>query len=244
MAAPRALTRKRRSVVGALLKWWETNQRDFPWRRWTDPYRLLLAEVLLRQTRAETVATFIPEFLDHYPDADRLATATEGDLATILRPLGFSRQRASQLILLAQQLQHGPVPATQADFVALPGIGKYAAGMVAAVAGHRVPAVDTNVARVLCRVFDIRPSHAEARKSQNVWAEAEAMVECADQAAPVTWAILDLAAIICLDRRPRCSDCPLQRWCAYAASAAPSHTSRRGNRAPSVKTTKAAAGGI
>jgi A/G-specific adenine glycosylase len=240
LALPTAVGRKRRKVVRALLDWWGTNQRDFPWRRWTDLYRLLVTEVLLRQTRAEAVATFIPEFLDRYPHVDELSDASEGELATTLRPLGFSRQRAPQLLQLAKRLQAGPVPTTQTDFMGLPGIGKYAAGMVAAATGQRVPAVDTNVARVLCRVFGINPSHAEARKSSNVWAEAEAMVDCADQAVDVTWAILDLAALICVDRRPRCPDCPLQKWCVYAASTLPSSISRRGHRAQRVETTKTA----
>jgi A/G-specific adenine glycosylase len=207
--------------VQALLVWWKSNQRKFPWRTWTDLYRLLITEVLLRQTRAEAVATFIPEFLDRYPDADLLSDATEDELSSSLRPLGFSRQRATQLLELARRLKAGPVLTTQADFNSLPGIGRYAAGMVAAATGQRAAAVDTNVARVVCRVFGITPSHAEARKSTNVWAEAEAMVGCADDAAEVTWAILDLAAGICRERRPRCPDCPLQKWCAFAAADSP-----------------------
>jgi A/G-specific adenine glycosylase len=219
MQASRNPNRRYRSMVRALLRWWESNRREFPWRRWTDLYRLLVSEVLLRQTRADTVAAFVAAFLDRYPNAQCLASADVSELAATLRPLGFSTQRAAQLRELATRLDRAPATLSRNELIALPGIGRYSSGMVAAVGGERAAAVDTNVARVICRVFGLEPSHAEARKSSNVWAAAQELVAGGGPAAHVTWALLDLAASICLKTRPRCDECPLRRWCAYAARA-------------------------
>jgi A/G-specific adenine glycosylase len=218
MAGPVGGTSRRREVAEALLDWWGVNRRDFPWRQWTDPYHLLVSEILLRQTRAETVGRFVEGFLETFPTPHQLRTASDDELASILRPLGFSRQRARQLGGLAAVLDaEKPFDLSHAALDGLPGIGRYSAAMVEAVNGGKVAAVDTNVARVVCRVFAVVPSHAEARKSANVWAEAEGLVAAADDAAiHVTWALLDLAANVCRQRRPRCSDCPLWPRCAYA----------------------------
>jgi A/G-specific adenine glycosylase len=226
MKLSRKVARRRRAIVEALLLWWEANGRTFPWRGWTDVYRLLVAEVLLRQTRADAVAAFVPAFFERYPDPDRLAIADEDELAGTLRPLGFSRQRSAQLHQLGACLTQGPVSLVQDELLALPGIGRYSAGMVAAAGGQRVPAVDTNVARVLCRLFSIEPSHAEARKSTNVWLAAEQLVSVGAAPARVTWALLDLASAVCLQNRPRCAKCPVQRWCDYSKMATRAATAR------------------
>lgn len=200
------------------MSWWKLNQREFVWRKWTDLYPLLVTEVLLRQTRAVTVAAILPKFLEVYPNPKRLHAATEVELATFLRPLGFARQRSVQLRDLAGRLPRLGLVVNQEQLLALPGIGRYSAGMVAAMSGEKVAAVDTNVARVICRVFGLEPSHAEARKSRNVWEVAERLVVAWETPAHVTWAILDLAAAVCISRCPRCHQCPLLRTCVYAAN--------------------------
>lgn len=219
MTGPGSFSRsERRDVAQALLAWWEKNRRDFPWRHWGDPYRLLISEILLRQTRAETVAAFVPGFLQVYPGPEELSAASEEELAAALRPLGFYRQRARQLHDLGLAISRvGLAGMTRGHLADLPGVGRYSSAMVIAADGGRVAAVDTNVARVLSRVFGVVPSHAEARKSVNVWAEAEALVAEA-RGAPihVTWALLDLGSSVCRERRPRCSDCALLVLCAYA----------------------------
>ena len=200
-----------------MLRWWEDNRRDFAWRGWNDPYRLLVAEVLLRQTHAVSVADFIPSFLASYPDAKALSLTAEAELVSRLQPLGLSRQRATQLLALARHLQDTPTGLGHEELLALPGIGRYSAGMVAAVMGASTPAVDTNVARVICRIFALEPSHAEARKSSNVWAEAEGLIKVSGaSAAHATWAILDLADAVCHGvRAPSCMTCPLKGACEY-----------------------------
>lgn len=206
-------------IVTALLTWWEVNQRTYPWRYWSDPYRLLVTEVFLRQTRAPTVSAFVEDFFSDHPDPGSLLQAGETRLAKRLHPLGFSRQRAAQLVSLARYLVGREQRSwAYSELLDLPGIGKYSAGMVGAVLGLPTAAVDTNVARVLCRIFALTPSHLEARKSPNVWRVAETLIAVSDEAAPVTWALLDLAATLCVTRVPRCSECPLHSSCAQAES--------------------------
>lgn len=205
-------------AASLLLGWWGVNKRDFPWRRWHDPYRLLVVEILLRQTRADTVSEFLPGFLASYPDAASLVGAAEQDLAERLQPLGLFRQRARQLRDLAAALLDRDLAGKSAsEFKDLPGVGPYSAAVVAAAIGTSAAAVDTNVARVICRVFAVKPSHAEARKSTNVWATAERLVSAGGGRAAVTWAVLDLAASTCTVRRPRCGECPLRQVCVAAA---------------------------
>ena len=205
-----------RWLTGELWKWWQANYRSFPWRDWCDPYRLLVAEVLLRQTRAQTVSEFMPGFLASYPTPRSIGDAPVPALVERLRPLGFSVQRASQLKALGGEIAaHGDDPWSHGELAALPGVGPYGAGMVGAVLGLGTPAVDTNVARVICRVFDLQPSHAEPRKSTNVWHIAAELVKVSPGAAQLTWAVLDLAALLCVPRKPRCAACPLLSACAY-----------------------------
>jgi A/G-specific adenine glycosylase len=209
-------------IATSLLQWWQEHQRSFPWRKWQDPYRLLVAEILLRQTRAEAVASFLPGFLAMYPSARALAGSDEEILARVLQPLGLYRQRARQLrSLAAALLNRAPSQLTVAELQALPGIGPYSAGVVAAATGVPAAAVDTNVARVVGRVLGFAPSHAEARKSTNVWAAAERLVTAGGGTAMVTWAVLDLAAGICTLRQPRCTECPVRSACAAASGGGP-----------------------
>ena len=209
-------------IATSLLRWWQEHQRSFPWRKWQDPYRLLVTEILLRQTRAEAVASFLPGFLATYPSARVLAGSDEETLAGALQPLGLYRQRARQLrSLAAALLNRTSGQLTVAELQALPGIGPYSAGVVAAATGVPAAAVDTNVARVVVRVLGLVPSHAEARKSINVWAAAERLVTVGGGTARVTWAVLDLAAEVCTLSQPRCPECPLRPVCAAASGAGP-----------------------
>jgi A/G-specific adenine glycosylase len=226
----RKIRSKASAVLPPLMQWWKLHHRTFAWRQWTDLYRLLVTEVLLRQTRAVTVAAMLPAFFEAYPSPQRLSAASEGELTAFIRPLGFARQRAVQLSEMAAHLHRRPNAMNQEQLLALPGIGRYSAAMVTAMGGAKVAAVDTNVARVICRLFGIQPSHAEPRKSRNVWEVAELLVVGSDVPAQVTWAILDLAAAICTSRSPRCPDCPLVRRCEFAANNTGVQTSSRSRR--------------
>jgi A/G-specific adenine glycosylase len=201
-------------VRSLLLSWARNNGREFPWRGWRDPYRLLVTEVLLKQTRAESVSEVVGPFFRMFPTSESLAVA-DSDLETLIKPLGFGSQRALQLRSLAAELVRTPsVRADANSLVRLPGIGPYASGMVAATLGARESvAVDTNIARVVCRVFGLIPSHAEPRKSTNVREQTRSLIGASASPVQVLWAILDLAASTCRARSAQCARCPLQRAC-------------------------------
>src|SRR5207244_6683064 len=119
-----------RWLASTLIRWSRTNRRDFPWRHWHDPYKLLVAEILLHQTRADSVAAFLPTFLQKYPGPVTLSRVNSADLAHFLHPLGFAHQRSARLRALGARLATAQqMPATVRELRALPGVGAYTAGM-------------------------------------------------------------------------------------------------------------------
>jgi A/G-specific adenine glycosylase len=210
------------AVTGTLLVWRACNGRTFPWHTGENRFHLLCAEVLLRQTRADSVPPVLHALVTRYPDPRSLAAASELEIRDLIEPLGFASQRAAQLRAMSDNLVSrytGEVPSSAAELAELPGIGRYTAGIVAATLGAAAPAVDTNVARVLCRVFGLTPSHGEPRKSANVWEAAEQLVTTRPgKAADLTWRLVDLAAAYCRPKTPHCADCPLLQDCEYGAT--------------------------
>ncbi len=208
-------------IARMLLTWFSAYGRCFSWRSGATPYQVLIAEILLRKTGAVVVEDFLPGFFAVYPNAHHLAAAEPEHLTTLLAPLGLSLQRGYQLQQLALRLKHdfhGEVPDQVSALLTLPGVGPYTAGIVAATCFEAdIPAVDTNVARVLCRVFGVVPSHAEPRKSTNVWNAAALLIGAAPKSARrLIWAVLDIGGTICVSRTPRCAICPLHSCCLYA----------------------------
>lgn len=217
------LTRaKATSVRKRLLRWFARNGRDFLWRRDTTPYVVLVAEVLLKKTTAPVVDRFLPDFLQDFPNVNSLSKCRVRKLQRILQPLGLSAQRADQLRSLASAIvsnHQGNIPTSRDGLLDLPGVGPYTANSVLCVAfAKAAPIVDTNVARIILRVFGIAATRYEPRRCPNVWALAEAI---AGNRAPVArrtnWALLDLGAINCLANDPMCELCPLRACCAYAS---------------------------
>src|SRR5712671_5457903 len=139
-----------------LLAWYERSARDLPWRRTRDPYQVLVSEVMLQQTQVSRVAEYYPRFLERFPDLGTLASARPRAVREAWDGLGYYA-RARNLHALAKQVTRrhaGTLPDTPEALIELPGVGRYTAGAVASFAYERpVPAVDTNVNRVLRRVF-------------------------------------------------------------------------------------------
>lgn len=198
-----------------LLRWGRAHFRDFPWRTDRDPYRTLVTEVLLKQTRAVQVRPVREALLRRYPVPRSLAEADPGDLSTLIRRLGFADQRVPQLGALGRALtKTGRAPRTVAGLLALPGVGPYTAAAVACFAfGHRAAALDVNVARIIGRVFGIAPEHGELRKNADVIRIASTMVH-GGSPREINWALLDLGAEVCRPN-PRCSACPVASRCHF-----------------------------
>jgi len=209
------------NLSNKLIVWFDRNGRSFIWRERREPFVVLIAEILLKKTSANVVNQFLPRFLDRYSDVHTLNNSKFEELEEALAPLGLSAQRGKQLKSLAQALVQsygGIIPNERDKLLQLPGIGEYTAGAVLSFAyGKPEAIVDTNVARIIIRFYGIEPSRAEARRSPEVWERARRLVsqdsECSQR---INWALLDLGALICRPRRPKCDECPLNCNCAFA----------------------------
>lgn len=200
----------------ALEAWAQGSVRNFPWRRTRDPYRVLIAELMLRRTRPAQVLPVYRAFLERYPTPRALARAREGDLHRLLAPLGL-RWRTRNMIGVARELVRLPRAAfrSAAALKRLPGVGDYVASAVQIMAfGRPETVIDTNVIRVLGRYWG-RRVHPEARRER---AFKELAAKCAPKrnAKLYTLALLDLGASVCTARHPHCGECPLNHGCWFA----------------------------
>jgi A/G-specific adenine glycosylase len=205
----------------AFLAYAKANLRTFPWREpGTSAYRLLLAELLLVQTKAPDVAAIWPTLIERYPTPDRLSRAVFRSLVSFLRPLGLQRQRANALRDLGRHLVRecdGQVPSAVVDLLSLPHVGLYTATAVNCFAyGGRVPIVDANVLRVFGRIFGI-PSRIELRRNRKAWATAWAVLP-RQRVALHNYGLLDFAAQVCTPTAPKCGACHIRDFCCYGMS--------------------------
>ena len=212
---------RRRPVHAGLLRWYEAQGRRLPWRQTRDPYAILVAEMMLQQTQVDRVMPKYAAFLAAFPTIAALAAASRGEVIRQWAGLGYNR-RAVYLHRIAQQVvadHNGKLPTDPATLRTLPGIGRYTAAAVACFAAETPVAVlDTNVRRVLGRVFlDAWLGEAggnELPPERTGWLLAEAALP---QRAAYAWnqALMDLGATVCTAARPACRVCPLAQVCAY-----------------------------
>jgi len=193
-----------------LLAWFRTAGRDLPWRRTRDPYRVLVSEFMLQQTQVSRVLGFYGRFLDRYPSVEALARARPRAVREAWEGLGYYR-RAANLHRLAKEVvrrHDGTVPADPDVLLGLPGVGPYTAGAVAAFAYERpVAAVDTNVARVLRRVFSSKTAKDTRRRAQLLQPKSGKTAWRFNQA------LMELGALVCSARAPKCGQCPVSKLC-------------------------------
>jgi len=212
---------QKRQFQQRLSQWYRRHGRDLPWRRTTDPYAILVSEVMLQQTQVERVLEFYRRFLARFPTAAMLAAASIDEVLTAWQGLGYYR-RARNLHLAAQQIvehHQGVFPDTFEAVAALPGVGRYTAGAVLCFAfGKRAPILDTNVQRVLERIFVRRPAASPSALQKRLWRLAEEVLPQGAEAWVINQAMMDLGATLCTARNPRCTQCCLQTIC-HAASA-------------------------
>ena len=211
MPPSNAISFKRR-----LLGWFRKRGRKLPWRETRDPYHIVVSEFMLQQTQASRVAEYYPRFLKRYPTVHDLAKASPGRVREAWDGLGYYR-RAANLHRLAQAVvkhHHGRVPDRPGVLRTLPGVGPYTAAAVATFAYERLEApVDTNVARVLRRVFRPRLHHG-ARGERTLQRLARAVLPRRGRAAwEFNQALMDLGAVHCRARKPRCPACPVKSAC-------------------------------
>jgi A/G-specific adenine glycosylase len=206
--------RARRRFRAALLRWYERHRRDLPWRRTRDPYHVLVSEIMLQQTQVDRVVPKYREFLARYPTLEALAAADVADVRRTWYPLGYNI-RPVWLHAIAREAvarYDGRLPADEAELLSLKGIGRYTAGAVRSFAfGHRAPILDTNVRRVLGRVF--HGADGRGLSTAGLWILAERVLPRA-RIYDFNQALMDFGATWCTARKPLCLPCPMRRFCA------------------------------
>lgn len=197
--------------------WFEKEGRHFPWRKKnSSKYQLIIAEVLLQRTKAETVAIFFPKFIKRFPSWKVLAKAREKDLQVFLKPIGLWRQRASAIKNLSKEMtkRNGRFPETREEIEKIPAVGQYIANAVLMLChGQPQPLLDVNMSRVLERFFGPRKL-ADIRYDPY-------LQQLARDGLPkkrfreFNWAILDFASSICRPLKPKCENCMLSKKCKF-----------------------------
>ena len=205
----------REAIRRTLLRWFDENARDLPWRRSSDPYAIWISEIMLQQTQVATVAPYYERFMRHFPTVEKLARARLDSVLKLWEGLGYY-SRARNMHKAAQEIVRrfdGHLPADREALLSLPGIGAYTAGAVASIAfGLREPVVDGNVTRVLCRIFRIQTDPKKATTCATIWSLA-GQLQPASRPGDFNQAMMELGGEICVPRRPRCEICPLKRTC-------------------------------
>ncbi len=198
-----------------LTNWYHKNGRVLPWRQTRDPYAILVSEIMLQQTQVATVIPYYNEWLRRFPDFAALARASENDILHAWQGLGYyARARNLQATAkTVQNLHGGRFPRGLAAMRALPGIGHYTANAIATFAfSHPVPIVETNTARVLARLLDFRDPIDRAAGRDALWKCAATLVPTGSPRI-YNSALVDLGALVCLPRQPKCGICPVKKFC-------------------------------
>jgi A/G-specific adenine glycosylase len=220
-APPRVTLALRRRFQRGLLGWYRRHRRDLPWRTTSDPYHILVSEIMLQQTQVERVIPKYHEFLARYPTLERLATAQPVEVKRTWYPLGYNIRPVHLQGIARETLARydGRLPDDAAALRGMRGIGRYTAGALLSFAFRRDAAiVDTNVRRVLGRIFLGRRRLARLRGQRTLWALAEALLP-KGRAYDWNQALMDFGATWCTARAPRCPRCPMRGFCvSYPAS--------------------------
>ena len=213
---------ERRAFRRRLLTWYDRHGRDLPWRRTREPYHVLVSEIMLQQTQVDRVLPKYVEWLEKYPSFHALASAPERDVTATWRPLGYNiRPKRLQAIAREAVARYdGRLPEDEATLLSFKGIGAYTAGAIRSFAfGQRAAILDTNVARVLFRLFVAKGDPKAHALKRHLWAISEAVLPHR-RAYDFNQALMDFGAVVCVARKPLCDVCPMARGCPSAAKVA------------------------
>ena len=205
----------RRRFRQRLLTWYGRHGRDLPWRKTDDPYHILVSEIMLQQTQVDRVLPKYAEWLDKYPSMEVLADAPEKDVTRTWYPLGYNiRPKRLQSIARESVAKYGGrLPSDEATLLSFKGIGAYTAGAIRSFAfRERAAILDTNVARVLFRVFVAKGDPKSHAMKQHLWKISETVMPYR-QVFDFNQALMDFGAMICVARKPKCLVCPMARSC-------------------------------
>jgi A/G-specific adenine glycosylase len=205
----------RRRFRRRLLAWYRRHGRELPWRSTSDPYHILVSEIMLQQTQVDRVLPKYAEWLHKYPSLEALAAAPEEEVTGTWYPLGYNiRPKRLQTIAREAVARYGgQLPADEATLLSFKGIGAYTAGAIRSFAfRERAAILDTNVARVLFRMFVAKGDPKGHATRRHLWRVSESLVPVRD-VFDFNQALMDFGAMVCVARKPRCLVCPMTRDC-------------------------------
>jgi A/G-specific adenine glycosylase len=205
----------RRRFRQRLLTWYRRHGRDLPWRRTDNPYHILVSEIMLQQTQVDRVLPKYAEWLEKFPSLDALATAPEQEVTSTWYPLGYNirPKRLQSIAREAVAKYGGTLPSDEDTLRSFKGIGAYTAGAIRSFAfGERAAILDTNVARVLFRVFVGAGDPKSHAMKRHLWTVSETLVPIR-HVFDFNQALMDFGAMVCVARNPRCLVCPMSKAC-------------------------------
>jgi A/G-specific adenine glycosylase len=205
----------RRRFRTRLLTWYRRHGRDLPWRKTDDPYHILVSEIMLQQTQVDRVLPKYAEWLDKYPSMEVLALAPEMDVTKTWYPLGYNiRPKRLQSIARESVAKYGgQLPSDEETLLSFKGIGAYTAGAIRSFAfRERAAILDTNVARVLFRMFVAKGDPKSHAMKQHLWTVSETVMPHR-HVFDFNQALMDFGAMICVARNPKCPVCPMAKSC-------------------------------
>jgi len=211
LPAPPLRKRFRRRLLG----WYRSHGRDLPWRRTDDPYHILVSEVMLQQTQVDRVVPKYHEWLAKYPSLAALADAPLEGVTETWRPLGYNIRPRRLHAIARESVERfgGALPSDEVTLLSFKGIGAYTAGAIRSFAfRQRAAILDTNVARVLFRVFVARGDLKAHPMRKHLWAVSEVLVP-RKEVFDFNQALMDLGAMVCVARKPKCLVCPMTSIC-------------------------------
>ena len=200
-----------RELAAMLLEWYDRMRRNLPWRESRDPYRIWVSEVMLQQTRVDTVIPYYHRFMQRFPDMNALAGASEEELLEEWQGLGYySRARRLQQGVREVIARYGgKTPMSRGELLALPGVGDYTAGAILSIAHEQPePAIDGNVSRVFSRLLHIDEPIERIRSRRQVERAVKSLFESNSHYGDITQALMELGALVCTPRNPHCEECP------------------------------------
>ena len=203
----------------SLIRWFRKSGRALPWRGTRDPYAIWISEIMLQQTQVVTVVDYFERWMKRFPGIDTLAAAPEEEVLRLWQGLGYysrarNLHRAAQIVA---QTHGGKIPAEPDEIQKLPGVGRYTAGAIATFAFDvPTPIVEANIARVLARLLDMRTPVDSTKGQAILWGQAEAL-QPKRNAGLHNSALMELGALICLPRLPKCAVCPVRTFCSAGA---------------------------
>ncbi|MBI3292377.1 MAG: A/G-specific adenine glycosylase [Elusimicrobia bacterium] len=204
-----------RKFQSRLLQWYDRYRRDLPWRETTDPYAILVSEIMLQQTQVDRVIPKYHEFLQRYPTVRHLAKAPLRQLKKVWYPLGYN-DRPVRLREIAREVvtrYDGKIPNTAEGLLAMDGVGRYTAGAVLSFAYRQdAPILDTNVSRVLRRVFGVDGDPKRSPAQKHLWHLAKVVIP-KGKGYLFNQALMDFGALVCTARKPLCLLCPMNTFC-------------------------------